>query len=326
MKKCVIFLMISLLIMISPINKATASPEVGKTNLFWVLGQGFFIGYYPITATCQKIGPAYYIFTEDALVNDVSISPTDPNKILIATTSGLYLSLDGGASWQFASGSVTKIIGDDYNGYGHGTVPIVHRTTVSEALFLKDGEIWCGYLDGIFQSLDNGATWSSKTRALPNYKNSDGETVYPPFYKMKIDSRVTSFNTNTDFYACSQAGLFYWQKSKFVDLGGGLPKTSGDWAHLSVYDFINNVDTAYVATELGVYRGVVKLDESKISWIPLGRGTATVDTSVYNSNNASLDIYLIGVEQNTYVNLVDDAKQLFWSAKVKKKVRFLLLL
>jgi len=301
-------------------NEATASPEVGNTNLFWVLGQGFFVGYYPATATCQKIGDSYYIFTEDVLVNDISISPIDPNQILIATTAGLYLSLNGGDSWQFASGSADKIIADDVNGYGHdpATLPIVHRTTVDAALYLNTNDIWCGYLDGVYQSKDNGVTWSAKTRGLPNYKNADDETVYPPFYKMVIDSRVTNFATNTDFFACSQAGLFYWQKSKFIDVGGGLPKVSADWDHLSVYDFINDVDTAYVATELGIYKGTIVLGDSKISWIPLGGGTAVIDSSRYNSTDAVLELCLSGVEQNTYVNIVDNTRQLFWSAKVRK--------
>ncbi len=233
----------------------------------------------------------------------------------------MYVSLDGGVNWQFASGSGDKIIGDDVNGYGHdpATLPIVHRTTVNEALFLNDNEMWCGYLPGIYQSKDNGLTWSAKTRGLPNYKDADGGTIFPPFYKMVIDSRVTNFDTNTDFFACCQAGLFYWQKSKFIDLSGGLPKTSSDWAHLSVYDFINNVDTAYIATELGIYKGIIKLDDSKVSWVPLGGGTARIDSSAYNSTDAVLELYLSGVEQNTYVNIVDTAQQLFWSAKVKKE-------
>lgn len=318
MKKFTIFLLISLLVISIPVNDVEASPEVGQTNLFWVLSQGFFVGYYPITATCRKTGDSYYIFTEDVLVNDVSISPIDPKQILIATTSGLYYSKDGGESWRFASGSGDKIIADDYNGYGHGTLPVVHRTTVNEAFILKDGDMWCGYLDGIYQSKDDGITWSAKTRGLPNYQNSDGEVVFPETYKMVIDSRVTDYSANTDFFMGCQAGLMYWQKSKFIDLSAGLPKTSSDWDHLSVYDFTNNADTVYIASELGVYKGTLNIADSKIAWLPLGGGTVAVDSSAYDTTGW-LEIYLSGVEQNTYLNLVDETRQLFWSAKVKKE-------
>ncbi len=51
MKKYIIFLMIGLWIITLPINDVKASPNVGNSNLFRVLGQGFFDGYYPVTAT-----------------------------------------------------------------------------------------------------------------------------------------------------------------------------------------------------------------------------------------------------------------------------------
>ncbi|MCD6441528.1 MAG: T9SS type A sorting domain-containing protein [Candidatus Marinimicrobia bacterium] len=321
MKKYAIFLLLCLWFII-PLHSEIVPPTEGQTQLFWVYGQGFFTGYYPITATCRKIGDSYYIFTEDALINDISISPTNSDNILISTTSGLYVSYDGGVTWQFVSGSGTKIISPDYNGanYPEGDLPIVHRTSVDVAFFMRDGEWWCGFENGIYQSKDNGGTWSPKTRGLPNYYDVANEkTVYPPFYQIKWDSRVTDFDANNDFYACSQAGLFYFKKSKFINIGGGLPKTSGDWDHLAVFDFFNIADTAYIGTELGVYKGVVNIDGKKAAWMPLGGGTATVDSSVYDTTSSALKIYLSGVEQNTYVNIIDADKDIYWSAKVRKE-------
>ncbi|MBU1065140.1 hypothetical protein KKC74_10100, partial [bacterium] len=167
--------------------------------------------------------------------------------------------------------------------------------------------------------VDGGVKWTSKTRGIPSYySTADEETVYPPFYKIVWDSQVADYAANTDFYACSQAGLFYWSKSKFINLGGGLPKTSGDWNHFSVFDFANTADAAYIGTELGVYKATVDIAKAQANWMPLGGASVSIDSSEYDTKASELLLYVSGVDQNTYVNIVDSVKSVYWSAKVKK--------
>jgi len=317
MKKYTILLLVCIGLM-APLHSDIVSPTVGHTQVFNVLGQGFFVGYYPITATCQKIGDSYYIFTEDVRVNDISISPTDFSHLLIATSSGVYVSYDAGATWQFASGSGSDVIGPDYNGAGYpeDDINIVHRASVEAAFYLKEGQWWAGYEEGAFQSKDDGESWSIKTRGLPNYVDPvEGESVFPPFYYMTWDDQVTDFDANKDYWACSQAGVFYWKSSKFIDMGNGLPQTVSDWDHLSVFDLIKSGDEVYIATELGLYVGTVDMDNKMVSWMPLNGADVTITSSGYDS---VLTAVLDGVSLNTYVNVIDTAKSLYWRCKVQK--------
>ncbi len=323
MKKYIL-LSILLFALSLPLYSDIVPPNVGQTQIFNVLDQGFFQAYYKVSATCQMIGDSYYLFTEDARVNDISCSPTNPDSILLATDSGLYISGDGGQSWQFVSGSGTKIISPDNNAALHDpedfdAMPLAHRAPVNSAFFMKYGEWWAGCDDGGFQTKDDGETWVRKTRGLPNYVNEDEETIYPAFYSIVWDTRVTDYTNNTDNFACTQAGLFYWLKSKYVDLSGGLPKTVSDWDHFSVYDFTNDEDVVYAATELGIYKGDMRLDDEIISWLPLGGGTANVDSAVYDTTKNALKIYLDGADVYSYVNLVDTQKKIYWSVKTGKE-------
>lgn len=313
MKKYTILLLVCIWLII-PLHSEIVAPTEGHTQVFNVLGQGFFEGYYPITATCQKVGTSYYIFTEDVQVNDVSISPVDPNHLLIATSTGIYISDDAGKSWQFASGTGSKMLEPDYNG-GSAANADAHRAPCLVSFYMKESEWWTGAESGAYQTKDGGESWSKKTRGLPNYVDENGEGVFPPFYRMMLDDHVTDYETNRDYWACSQAGLFYWSSSKFIDMGTGLPQTVSDWEHLAVYDFIKDDDQGYIATELGLYKGTINMDDNMVSWVPIGGADVTVASSAYDS---VLVIVLDGVTMNTYVNVVDKSKSLYWRCKVEK--------
>ena len=322
MKKYTILLLVCIWLMI-PLHSEIVPPTEGHTQVFNVLGQGFFVGYYPITATCQKIGDTYYLFTEDVRVNDIAISPTDPNHLLISTSSGVYVSYDAGATWRFASGTTSgdDALGVDNNGanYAEGDINIVHRAPITSAFYMKEGEWWVGYEEGAFQSKDDGESWTIKTRGLPNYIDPvDEVSVYPPFYYMSWDDAVADFDGNKYYWACSQAGIFYWSKSKYIDMGVGLPQTVSDWNHLAVYDFVKTDSLMYIASELGLYTGIVNMDDEMVSWVPIEGADVTVSSSSYDTLTSAIVLVVDGVELNTYVNIVDAAKSLYWRGRVQK--------
>ncbi len=325
MKKYTLLLLVCIWLMI-PLHSEIVPPTEGQTQIFYVLGQSFFEGYYPISATCQKIGSSYYLFTEDVRVNDISISPTDPDQLLIATSSGVYASYDAGVTWQFASGtnSGDDALGVDNNGaaYDEAVINIVHRAPIDAAFFMKDGQWWAGYEEGIYQTKDDGKSWTTKTRGLPSYTDPvDEVSVFPPFYRMTWDDGVPDFDANKDFWACSQGGIFYWKSREFIDMGVGLPQTVSDWNQLSVFDLVKSGDLAYIATELGLYTGTVNLDDEMVSWMPIGGADVTIDSSKWElavSTDTAVTAYVSGVSQNTYVSVVDAAKSLYWRCKVMK--------
>jgi len=294
-------------------------PEVGENFVFSAKNQGFFSGYYNLSATCQQEGTDFRIFTEDVRVNDISISPINPDHILVATSSGLYVSNDAGTSWQAVNGSGDNMLPSENNtaNYSEYSLPAVHCASINTANIMNEENWWCGYQFGPYRSSDNGLNWSIKTRGLPNYFNeNEGKTIFPAMNNFKWDSRIVDFESNRDFFACSDAGLLYWASLKFINLSNGLPKTDNGWDHLSVFDFTNNADTAFIATEKGIYKGTFDLVSTQVSWIPLSGMSADVISSDYDINNDCIKLFLSGVEANEYVNIVDSVKSLYWIDKV----------
>jgi hypothetical protein len=92
---------ICLVLVFNVFNTVSAdTPEQGDTWFFWAYAQGFFTGYYPLSATCQQVGDLAYLFTEDVRINDILASTeTGSQTIWIAGVGGVYRSDDGGITW-----------------------------------------------------------------------------------------------------------------------------------------------------------------------------------------------------------------------------------
>ncbi|MBU1064958.1 hypothetical protein KKC74_09170, partial [bacterium] len=320
LSKNVTIIFLALLIFTCAFAEEKTVPQVGENYVFSAKNQSFYSGYYNLSASCRKEGAGYRIFTEDVRVNDINISPINPDYMLLATSSGSYVSYDAGINWQAVNGNGNYMLppGNNTANFPEYSLPAVHRASINTTMYMNEGAWWCGGQFGAFRSSDNGLNWSIKTRGLPSYfEENEYNQVYPEIHNFKMDSRIVDFENNRDFFTCSDAGLLYWASSKFVDLSKGLPKTANGWDHLSVYDFINFADTAFIATEKGIYKGVFDLDNKCVSWIPLGGETVIIDSSVYDRNSGHVKLYLGGAESNVYVNIMDAAKSLYWIDKIK---------
>ena len=299
--------------------RESENPNIGDNYLFSVLNHGFYNNYYQVSATCQKIGSDYRIFTEDVRINDICIFPGDPDTILIATSSGLYISYDVGFTWQSINGSGDYLIPPDYNwiNYSENELPIQHRAPMNALLHLNENLWWCGNASGPYRTIDAGNSWSIKTRGLPNYRNpSTDQSEYAGINKFAIDSRLIDNSGNEDFFACTNAGILFWLKSKFIDISNGLPKTANGWDHLSVYDVANIADTLFIATELGLYKGVFDIETKMVAWLPLVKNNLSIDSMIYNSVNNSIRLFLNSDNIGDYVNIYDESKSLYWSNKI----------
>jgi len=102
-------------------------------------------------------------------VNSISVSPTNPDSILINLQNarnyyshGIYRSVDGGDTWALSNFNPSNVglggLGDNFNVYH-----VAYHPLVSDLVFIATRE-------GIFRSDDNLATW---TQALSNAEVRD---------------------------------------------------------------------------------------------------------------------------------------------------------
>ena len=121
----------------SPSNPSIAYCGTGEGNWWSWLGVGILRStdggttWSPL-CTNPFIGQGFY---------DLRVDPADTNRLVAATTGGLYVSTDGGANWTN------------------------RRSVRTWAIAFGSGEILAACSDGIHRSTDNGTTWV--TVALP---------------------------------------------------------------------------------------------------------------------------------------------------------------
>jgi photosystem II stability/assembly factor-like uncharacterized protein len=82
-------------------------------------------------------------------VTKLAISPSDPNTILAATTSGVFRSADGGLTWGNGSGCWTPTLG------GAASDLVIDPANSENVYSASSGEV--------FKSIDGGGTWAQST-------------------------------------------------------------------------------------------------------------------------------------------------------------------
>ncbi|MBI4750415.1 MAG: fibronectin type III domain-containing protein [Acidobacteria bacterium] len=100
---------------------------------------------------------------EFAYVNDIVLSPTDSRVLYVSTRTGVWKSLDTGETWQSilktdGSGGPTSTIVETRQDTGALDLVIeADETTRQDILLVSSGSF---RPDGIYRSIDSGATWS----------------------------------------------------------------------------------------------------------------------------------------------------------------------
>lgn len=100
-------------------------------------------------------------------IKTVEISYTNPNKVLIGAGSFLWLTTDGGANWEDITPSQIRKA----------------NTMVRDAVFhpTDDNCMMVGNDKGLFQSIDNGKTWSQIQKGMcfdVKYKHNNTDVIY----------------------------------------------------------------------------------------------------------------------------------------------------
>ncbi len=335
-------IVLSLLVSFGSLSADLATPTVGTTQVFKVFGQGFFSGYYPITATMQAENDNAYFFIEDASINDIEVNPDNPNDILLATESGVLHTLDGGVTWTHVNGEYELDAGEwdtgdmlpeDFRSGGADSEP-QHRVRTTSIFYLQDDD-WmagCGLghktfgdtkVFGGYRTKNSGEKWSFVSRGAPanNFEGPSGYMVdaRPTMYEM-----VDEPSDDDYFFAATESGVLMFSKSKWVTWpGAGLPQVTSEWEFMPVYDIAYDATDSMMiaATELGLYNGFVDFDEDQVSWKPVGTfgvdvlsvstyiDSATVEYEIVTSDTAVMtftsEVSVDDLEDGTFAVLVD---------------------
>lgn len=144
--------------------------------------------------------------------DEIAVAPDDDKFVIVGARDGLYVSRDGGHSWD-----KDRHIGD---------------VTVADVTASLDGQLYAATVDGLFESQDGGVTWSSSKALLPYrrtfavatttsddiYLGTDGGGIFRRFAGQRDWTAISSglppiacFDITVDaerFFASCSNGLF----------------------------------------------------------------------------------------------------------------------
>ena len=97
-------------------------------------------------------------------LHSVCVDPRDAESLLVGvSTGGVWRTKDGGASWTIGTGMRNEYMppGQEYEPVGQDA----HRLARCAA---DPDVVWCQHHNGIFRSIDGGATWTEITDVRPS--------------------------------------------------------------------------------------------------------------------------------------------------------------
>lgn len=303
-----------------------AAVDSGTTQLFWAFAQGFFTGYYPLSATCQVISQNTYLFTEDAYINDVSASLVDPQTVYAAGRGTLYKSTDGGLTWNLRVGGLPDADGAydgfDSSNYNHRAdfYCLFSRAEYGESF----DTVWVGTEYGPFWTTAGGDTFALRATGM-SFDVETGNNK-PAVY----DILGHPANAQT-LWAATIDGVYMTRNAnRWKSASAGLPPGEGtDWASNPVYAlaYESTDSLLFVSSSKGVFYGSIRplgtspTSDVIASWKPLG-GEVTLDSILFANedtlkllvNNATSQGMTISAGQN--ITVIDTTTGLYWMTLV----------
>ncbi|TKJ40843.1 hypothetical protein CEE37_07730 [candidate division LCP-89 bacterium B3_LCP] len=303
--------------------------SVGDTKLFWAYAQGFFQGYYPLSATCQMKGDNSYLFTEDAYINDITATFDDPAIIFVAANGGVFKSADGGMNWELAVGGLPREDGNgnyqsfDSTNYNHRALM---NCLFSRAEYGETADtIWVGTEFGPFWSTAEGDTFKLRATGIPIEPDDE---IKPPVYDIlghPVDTRT--------LWCATEDGVFMTRNAnRWKDLWGGLPPGEGaSWESAPAYAlaYLPDDDLLFTCSAKGLFYGTPRPlgtsanSEIIASWKPLGGEIGISDDTTQTNTGA---IFYLLVENATTkgltitpgqnITVIDTVNDIYWATLV----------
>lgn len=149
-------------------------------------------------------------------IHSVVINPLNPEEIVLASTSGVYRTSDGGSSWQAANSGLPhnechRLVGRNVDDALHLIMTVKVLGTIGDA---------STHSGGVYKSTNGGTTWTDITGDLPRY-DVDNELFYD-FWQFDVHP------TDTDIiYVATVRGSSFEGSGIFATFDGGAT-----WEHL----------------------------------------------------------------------------------------------
>ena len=217
---------------------------------------GTYLTYLPLVMDSQSfemVGP------EGGNIENMVISPSQPDIMYVGNWgSGVYRSIDGGDTWNFASQGITN--------------PFIFSLAVDP---IDPNTVYAGsYGGGVYKSINGGAQW---------VQVSSGLNMPAVVYVITIDK----IDTNVIYIGTRNKNSGTWGFTGNLDYHGGVYKTvdgGANWSHCTipnnddyVYDIAinpSNSNTIYASMH---YTGVFKSVNAGATWTSKNTGLSEID-------------------------------------------------
>lgn len=225
-------------------------------------------------------------YSSSSAINKISIDPTNPNKIVVATRNGLRYSDDGFATFSIPSGG------------GSGDFKDVQRDPQNpNNLLAAAGYPWGAGQNGIYKSTDGGLTWSRRTEGLPP-TGSMGRSILayfeanPAVVFCGISKTFSSGGQTLGIYRSVDGG------ETWVQMSGSSPDifTQQSWYDMMLAVHPDNSTLVY-AGGVRIYRST----NSGSAWSQIGN-TVHVDQHDLVFHPDDSDIVFVGTDGGIFMS------------------------
>jgi photosystem II stability/assembly factor-like uncharacterized protein len=302
-------------------------------------------------------GKSWLLTTQrDLEINSIAVHPDEPNKVYIATNNyGLMVSTDGGRNFDVQNGNLTSrftyniipdvskanrfyattnntatgggfvFISDDSGQTWKSSVKNLATSQTFPSTILQDEQnqniIYLGTNQGMFKSLDRGASWSQIAMGKPvvtpkkpiakKVKTVAKKPVPAPKPATPSIKRVLGIDTKTRVNSLSYAND--GKNGIFAATNGGLYRSQNIAAGWDKFFFGAGIDEKVFAVAASAlmpnrifagttFSGVLISEDNGLTWKQLTgiQTTAPISAIEIDPNNA--DVIYIGTTANLYVS------------------------
>lgn len=267
-------------IAMAPSNSSVLYAGTGESNnsLDCNYGRGILVSTDAGATWTLRTGPGGLFSSRRVTVSKIDVHPTDPNTayaavadlgnngIVTAGTTGIFKTTDGGVTWT----NMTAAVGIDST--WPWTDVVIDRTSPT-TIFAAHGYYGGDVANGVYKSIDGGATWS----LLTNGPTGSGEGRYAIALAASNHSVLYVTTTNPNTSQIHRVMRSDDGGSTFTDLTGGTPNfvSAQGW-----YDLILTVDPTnsaivYLAGSAG-NNSMLRSGDSGATWTDIHTGVTGV--------------------------------------------------